>query len=127
MGRGAAFADYDNDGDPDVVIVNLGGPAVLLRNDGGNRNQCLVLRLTGRASNRDGIGAKVKVVAAGRAQVSQKRSSGGYLSQNDPRLLFGIGSARAAERVEVAWPSGKIQVLKDVPAGKTVTIVEPSP
>ncbi len=127
MGRGAAFADYDNDGDPDVVIVNLGGPAVLLRNDGGNRNRCLVLRLLGRASNRDGVGAKVKVVAAGRTLVSQKRSSGGYLSQNDPRLLFGIGSARSAERVEVAWPSGKTQVLKDVPAGRTVTIEEPSP
>ncbi len=127
MGRGAAFADYDNDGDPDVVIVNLGGPAVLLRNDGGNRNHGLALRLVGRASNRDGVGAKVKVVAGGKTQVSEKRSSGGYLSQNDPRLLFGIGSARSAERVEVAWPSGKTQVLENVPAGKTVSIAEPSP
>ena len=125
MGRGAAFADYDNDGDPDVAIVNLNGPAVLLRNDGGNKNHSLRLRLVGHASNRDGVGAKVTVVAGGKAHTAERRSSGGYLSQNDPRLLFGIGAAAAAERVEVLWPSGKKQVLAQVPAGRTVTIEEP--
>ena len=125
MGRGAAFADYDNDGDPDVVINVLGGPAVLLRNDGGNRNHSLSLRLVGRTSNRDGIGARVRVTAGGRTQMAEKRSAGGYLSQSDPRLLFGLGGRAAAERVEVDWPSGRKQVLVNVPAGKTIVVEEP--
>jgi hypothetical protein len=127
MGRGTAFADYDNDGDSDVVIVNLGGPAVLLRNDGANRNTSLSLRLVGTVSNKDGIGARVTVASGGRTQMAEKRSSGGYLSQNDPRLLFGLGKSRTATKVEIAWPSGKTQVLRDLPAGKTITITEPGP
>ncbi len=126
MGRGAAFADYDNDGDADIAINNLGSPAVLLRNDGGNRNHLLLLRLVGKASNRDGIGARVKVTAGGVTRVAEKRSSGGYLSQNDPRLLFGLGASAKADRVEIAWPSGRTQVLENVPAGKTVTVEEPA-
>ena len=126
MGRGAAFADYDNDGDADVIINNLGSPAVLLRNDGGNRNHSLSLRLVGKASNRDGLGARVKVSANGVTHMTEKRSSGGYLSQNDPRLLFGLGVSEKADRVEVAWPSGKIQVLENVPAGKTILVEEPA-
>jgi hypothetical protein len=126
MGRGAAFADYDNDGDPDIVINNLASPAVLLRNDNDSANHALVLRLVGRAGNRDGIGAKVTVTAAGRRQVAQKRSAGGYLSQNDPRLFFGLGPATRAERVEIVWPSGRRQVLDDVAAGRTITVEEPA-
>jgi enediyne biosynthesis protein E4 len=125
MGRGAAYADYDNDGDLDVIIVSLVGRPTLLRNDGGNSNQAIVLRLLGRASNRDGVGAKVKVVANGRTQTAQKRSSGGYLSQNDPRLFFGIGQARIAERVEIGWPSGRTQVLTNVAPGTTIDVEEP--
>jgi len=125
MGRGAAFADYDNDGDPDIVVVNIGAPAALLRNDGGNRNRSLSLLLAGRTSNRDGIGARVKVVASGKTLTAEKRSTSGYLSQSDPRLLFGLGAASLAQRVEVTWPSGKVQVLENVLAGKTVTVREP--
>jgi len=125
MGRGAAYADYDNDGDADVIINNLGGHAVLLRNDGGNRNHSLSLRLVGRASNKDGLGARVTVVTGDVRRTAEKRSSGGYLSQNDPRMLFGIGQAAVADRVEVVWPSGRTQVLEKVPSGKTVTIEEP--
>jgi hypothetical protein len=125
MGRGAAFADYDNDGDLDVVVVNLGAAAALLRNDGGNRNRALVLRLEGRASNRDGVGAKVAVTVSGRTRNAQKRSAHGYLSQSDPRLFFGLGQAASADRVEVVWPSGRRQVLENVPAGRTITVEEP--
>jgi enediyne biosynthesis protein E4 len=125
MGRGAAYADYDNDGDLDVVIVNLAGPAVLLRNDGGNRNHSLELKLVGHVSNRDGVGARVAVTTGGVTQTVEKRASGGYLSQNDPRLVVGLGAATKAARVEVRWPSGKTQRLTDVPAGRTVVIEEP--
>jgi hypothetical protein len=126
MGRGAAFADFDNDGDPDIAINNLGSAAVLLRNDGDNRGRCLTLRLVGRGSNRDGIGARVRVTAAGRVRVAEKRSSGGYLSQNDPRLFFGLGDSPAAQRIEVAWPSGRAQVIENVPTGRTIVIEEPA-
>jgi hypothetical protein len=126
MSRGAAFADFDNDGDADVVVNALGSTAVLLRNDGGNAKHALSLRLVGRASNRDGVGARVRVSAGGRSIVTQKRSSSGYLSQNDPRLLVGIGDATAAD-VEIVWPSGRRQKLAGVAAGRTVTIEEPGP
>ena len=125
MGRGAAFADYDNDGDADIVIVNIDSGAVLLRNEGGNRNRSLALRLVGRASNRDGIGAMVRVTAGGRVQTAEKRSTRGYLSQSDPRMLFGLGSAGAAGLIEVRWPSGRSQQLKDIAAQGTITIAEP--
>ena len=126
MGRGAAFADFDNDGDADVIINNLNSAAVLLRNDGGNANSQLAIALVGKSSNRDGIGARVRVTAGGRTQTAERRSAGGYLSQNDPRLLFGLGRRASAGRVEVFWPSGKSQVLQDVPTGKTVIIEEPA-
>ena len=124
MGRGAAYADYDNDGDPDILIVNLGGPAVLLRNDGGDRNSWLSVRLKGTRSNRDGIGARVKVTVGGRTMTAERRANHGYLSASDPRLLFGLGAAVRAERVEVIWPSGRTQVLRDVAARTIVTIEE---
>jgi hypothetical protein len=126
MGRAAAFADFDNDGDPDVIVNNLGSPAVLLRNDGGNRNAWIRILLQGKSSNRDGVGARVTIVSGGRTQTTEKRSSTGYLGQNDPRLLFGLGQARGAERIEVVWPSGKTQVLTDVASGKTIVIEEPA-
>src|SRR5262249_37438980 len=111
---------------PDVVVLTLGGPAVLLRNDGGNARHSLSMRLVGHASNRDGVGALVTVQAGGRRQVAEKRSATGYLSQNDPRLLFGIGDAAAAD-VTIVWPSGRKQTLSQVKAGPTVTIEEPAP
>jgi hypothetical protein len=134
MARGAAYADYDNDGDLDVVVVNLNGPAVLLRND-GHRSAWIELHLLGgmgrkasgnsKHSNRDGLGAKVTVTAGGRAQVAQRRSSAGYLSQNDPRMHFGLGSAERIERIDIRWPSGRTQVLTDVPARQVLVVEEP--
>ena len=134
MARGAAAGDYDNDGDLDVVVVNLNSPAVLLRND-GHQNAWIELQLVGgmgrntaggsKRSNRDGLGAKVSVTAGGRTQRAERRAAGGYLSQNDPRMHFGLGSAGRAERIEVHWPSGKTQVLSDVPARKILVVEEP--
>ena len=125
MGRGAAWADYDNDGDPDILITNAGSPPVLLRNDGGNRNSWVGVRLKGTVSNRDGIGARVKVTFGGRMMTTERRATHGYLSVSDPRLFFGLGAAKRADLVEVIWPSGRTQVLRDVAAGTIVTIEEP--
>ena len=125
VGRGACFGDYDNDGDVDVFIVNLNDGGVLLRNEGGNRNNWLLIQLVGRTSNRDGVGTTVKVRTGDRVQVAQKKSASGYLSQNDPRLHFGLGKNEVAGRIEVIWPSGKEQVLENIPGGQILTITEP--
>lgn len=131
LSRGAAFADYDNDGDLDVVVVNLHSPAVLLRND-GEHGAWMQLRLSGRrrpgsadGSNRDGLGAKVTLTSAGRTQIMERRSSASYLSQNDPRLHFGVGSADRVERVEIRWPSGRVQLLSELPARQLLVVEEP--
>ncbi|MFQ5638441.1 MAG: CRTAC1 family protein [bacterium] len=126
VGRGACFGDYDNDGDVDVFIVNLNDRALLLRNESLDRNNWLMMQLVGSASNRDGVGAKVKVIADGREQVAQKKSSSGYLSQNDPRLHFGLGKSEKVDKIEIVWPSGKSHVLENVRAGQIITITEPS-
>jgi hypothetical protein len=125
VGRGAAVGDYDNDGDLDAFIVNLNDRGVLLRNEGGNQHNWLVLHLVGRSSNRDGVGARVKLTCGGTEQVAQKKNSTGYLSQSDHRLHFGLGEHEVVDRIEIVWPSGKVQVLEDVPAGRILTITEP--
>lgn len=124
VGRGASFGDYDNDGDIDLYIVNLNSYGILLRNDGGNRNNWITFDLEGVQSNRDGIGAKVKVSAGGKDQYGIKQSASGYLSTNDPRLHFGLGKADKIERVEIRWPSGKVQVLENVKVNQILKIKE---
>ncbi|MCK5705656.1 MAG: CRTAC1 family protein, partial [Cyclobacteriaceae bacterium] len=93
VGRGACFGDYDNDGDIDAYIVNLDDHGVLLRNDHGNDKNWLMLHLIGTTSNRDAVGARIKITAGGREQFAQKKSTSGYLSQNDPRIHFGLADA----------------------------------
>jgi len=124
VGRGAAFADYDNDGDVDLFIVNNGGPGVLLRNDGGNRNHWLQLELRGTKSNRQGIGAKVRVVAGGVKQARQTGAQSPYLSQNSLIETFGLGSLTVADTIEIVWPSGLKQTRTGVTANQRLTIVE---
>ncbi|VAW17397.1 ASPIC/UnbV domain protein [hydrothermal vent metagenome] len=124
VGRGACFGDYDNDGDIDAYIVNLNGPGSLLRNNKGNRNNWISLLLIGDESNRDGIGARVTVVSGDIKQFTQKKSSSGYLSQNDPRLHFGLGNNKMVDSIEIIWPSGKTQVLENLKAGQFITIKE---
>ncbi|NEW82091.1 MAG: CRTAC1 family protein [Mariniphaga sp.] len=125
VGRGACFGDYDNDGDIDAFIVNLNDRAVFLRNNKGNQNNWLTINLVGTTSNRDGIGSRVKLTSGGKVQTAQKKSTTGYLSQNDPRMHFGLAKNNSVEKIEIKWPSGKTQVLENVKANQILTIKEP--
>jgi hypothetical protein len=124
VGRGVAFGDLDNDGDVDIVINNLDGAAQLLRNDGGDANNSVLIKTVGVRSNRDGIGARVTVVAGDLTQVDEVRSGGSYLSQNDLRLHFGLEKRAKIDLVEVRWPSGAVDKIKDVGANKILTVKE---
>jgi len=124
VGRGTAFGDYDDDGDLDVFVVCNGQPGMLLRNDGGNRNHWVGLRLIGRRSNRDGIGARVRVFSGDLVQVDEVRSGSSYLSQNDLRLFFGIGDRAHVDRIEIRWPSGIVQTLYDLKVDQILTVEE---
>jgi hypothetical protein len=124
VGRGAAVADFDNDGDLDIVIADCGGPALLYRNDGGNRNHWLAIKARGRESNRFGLGSKVRVTAGGVTQYREINPSGSYLSTSDMRLYIGLGKETIARRLEIEWPRGKKQVLEDVPANQVLNLDE---
>jgi enediyne biosynthesis protein E4 len=124
VARGMATGDYDNDGDLDFFVLNIDQPSLLLRNDGGNRNNWLAVKLVGRKSNRDGIGAKVVLRASNWIRMEEKMSATSYLSQNDPRLSFGLGQRMKVDEVSIKWPSGKVQKLKDVKANQILTVVE---
>jgi hypothetical protein len=126
VGRGSAAGDYDNDGDMDVLVLNLGGRPRLLRNDGGNRRNWVMIRLIGTTSNRDAIGARVRLTAGGKTQTRLRVSSSGYLSQGDHRLHFGLGDAARIDRIEIRWPSGKVQTLEGQRPNRLITITEPS-
>jgi len=124
VGRGACFGDYDNDGDLDAYIVNLHDFGVLLRNDHGNDKNWIKLNLVGTKSNRDAIGARIRITAGGKVQIAQKKSSSGYLSQSDPRIHFGLGNTNVVEKIEIIWPSGIVQVMENVDAGQIITLTE---
>jgi hypothetical protein len=124
VARGAAFADYDHDGDLDIVVTTNDGPAYLFRNDGGNRNHWICIRLVGRKSNRDGIGAVVRVVSKSGKQWNMVRSGSSYCSQSDLALTFGLGSDPAVHAIEIEWPSGERQKLAGTAANQFLTIDE---
>jgi hypothetical protein len=122
--RGVAFGDIDADGDLDVVVNNQNDPPTLLRNDGGNRKKWVQVKLQGTRSNRDGIGARVLVVAKGRTQVDEVRSGGSYLSQSDLCLHFGVSEAESVDEVTVQWPSGQVDRVQDVLSNQRIIIQE---
>lgn len=126
VGRGVVAVDYDNDGDLDLVITENGGPAHLLRNEGGNTNNWIQIQLVGTESNRDAIGARVTVSTGNMVQKQFRRSGSSYLSQSDPRLTFGLGSSKLVDRLEVRWPSGTMQVFHKIPAGRLLVLREGS-
>jgi hypothetical protein len=117
VGRGAAFGDFDNDGDLDVLITTNAGPAYLYRNDVSNGNRRLRLKLVGTKSNRDGIGAHVRIWSNGSIRSRTVKSGGSYLSQSELPVTFGLGANDKADRVVVHWPSGATQEWKNVHAG----------
>lgn len=124
VGRGAAFADYDQDGDLDILVVHHGGPVALLRNEGGNRNRWLRVALEGRRSNRTAVGARIRLVVRDRVHVREVGAQASYLSQNELTEHFGLGSATEVDSIVVVWPSGLRQVLTGVPSNQTVRVVE---
>jgi hypothetical protein len=125
-GRAMAVWDYDDDGDRDVIVshIDLEGTAVLLRNDGGNRNHWLGLSLIGAHGPASAIGSKVTLRTPGRTQVGVNQWATSYLSYNDPRMHFGLGGEALVERLEVLWPSGASEVFEDLAADRYLTIVE---
>ncbi len=123
-GRGAAFGDIDNDGDVDVIINNLDGAPQLLLNEGGNANNSVLIKMIGVKSNRDGIGARIKIVSGDLTQVDEVRSGGSYISHNDFRLHFGLEKRTKIDLIEVRWPSGVVDKITDAGVNKILTIKE---
>jgi hypothetical protein len=117
VARGAAYGDFDRDGDLDVLITTNQGPALLYRNDVTNGNRSLRLRLVGTKSNRDAVGAVVRVTTPDSTQSRMVKTGSSYLSQSEMTLTFGMGRRQAADRVVVQWPSGATQEFKNVNAG----------
>jgi hypothetical protein len=124
VSRGAAFGDLFNDGHVDIVVENLDGKPMILREDGGNRNHWIGFELAGTKSNRLALNARIKAVAGDLIQVDEVRSGGSYLSQNDLRIHFGLGSHERVDRVDILWPSGKTETLTGLAADHLYAVKE---
>ncbi len=124
--RGCAFGDFDNDGDVDILVMNMNEPPSLLRNEYAGKNNWLKVKAAGVKSNRTGLGARVVVTAGERSQVQTVLSQSSYYSHDDLRLHFGMGNKVKADRIAVYWPSGQVDILNDVAVNQVVTIKEGS-
>ena len=123
-GRGMALGDFDNDGDADVLTSNNGEPPLLLRNQGGNRNNWIGLQLIATKSNPAAVGAMITWQAGTLKRSRLKTGGGSYLSSHDPREILGLGSATKIDFVEIRWPSGKIDKLTNLPLNTYVKVLE---
>jgi hypothetical protein len=127
VARGAAFGDLNNDGFMDMAVECLEGKSLVLRNQGHNANHWLLINTVGKVSNRDGIGAVIRLVAgSGMEQYAMVKTSGSYFSASDKRVHFGLGSDKNVKLLEITWPSGIVQRLRDIPADQILTITEPT-
>ena len=122
VSRGLAAGDIDNDGDLDLLVTNNGQTADLLRNDGGNRGNALLIRLIGARGNPEAVGAILRVTAGSRTQRRDVKAGSSYLSQSDLRVHVGLGTATRADRIEVQWPGGPMETVRNVPANQIVTV-----
>jgi hypothetical protein len=124
VGRGSAVGDYDNDGDMDIMVLNLNDRPCFYRNDGGNNHNWLMIYLRGTKSNRDAIGSKVQLSIGDNTQTRWRMSNSGYLSQSDYRIHFGVGDHKRIDKIEIRWPTGNMQTLTDVKVNQVLTITE---
>src|SRR6185437_8208500 len=123
--RGACFADYDNDGKVDAFVVNLGAKGTLVHNVTASAGHWIAVKLKGTKSNRDGIGAKIEVFAGGKSWLAERVAGSGYLSQDDGRVHFGLGSAAAVDKIVVRLPSGTVQTVEKAAVDRVITVEEP--
>jgi hypothetical protein len=124
VGRGLAHGDFDRDGDADVLMTTNNGPAYLFRNDQTSGNRSIRFRLAGTKSNRDAIGASVKIFSAGSTQSGLVKGGSSYLSQSELPVTFGLGKRDKIDRVVIQWPSGRSEEYKDLAAGRAYVCVE---
>ncbi len=123
-GRGAAFGDFDNDGDTDIVINPVNAVPELIRNDAKSNNNWLKIKLIGVKSNRSGIGARIKITTESGTQTDEAKSSNSYYSHNDSRLNFGLGTEKQVKKIEIIWSSGQVDTLNNVESNKFITVKE---
>jgi hypothetical protein len=122
--RGSAFGDFNHDGKLDLVVSALSAPAEIWINDSPNENHWLEISLQGTKSNRDGIGTKIRLTAGGQTQFNHATTATGYASSSAGPVHFGLGSAKTVEEIEIRWPSGVVQTLKNVPADQVLRVKE---
>jgi hypothetical protein len=125
VARGACFADYDNDGKVDAYLVNLGAPGTLIHNISPDGGHWIAVKLVGSKSNRDGIGARLEVVAGNKRWAAERVAGSGYLSQDDARLHFGLGTVTAVDKITIHWPDGRDQVVEKPALDRVITVEEP--